>query len=303
MIADLARKILPEEARQGLSRLYYEQKIFKAARALSRAKKGVHVLPEELFYEYLKKFPAKESPMQYDNDAVLQRGKERAAAVLASATEHGHGNLTNFLELGAGDGMVSTCLQQAEKSTSAIEFRLDDFDARAKQAGVQLFKMDAADLKFDDESFDMVFSYNCYEHFPQPDKVFSESLRVLRKGGLMLIHFAPLYFSPWGAHAYNVIGIPYCHLMFDKDFINKYAAENCTEKFIMDEALNRWHLNQFRDVWSHKFKNQLAVKEYNEIKAPFFLDLVIDHPSCFKNKITSMDDLLVGEIFAVFEKK
>lgn len=302
MIADLARKILPDGARQGLSKLYYEQKIFKAARALSRSTKSPELLPEERFFEYLKKYPVSQR-MQYDADSVLQRGNERATEVLEAVTQHGKGNFKNFLELGAGDGMVSTALRKQEKNASAIEFRLDDFDARATEAGVSLYKMDAADLKFEDESFDMVFSYNCYEHFPQPDKVFSESLRVLRKGGLMMIHFAPLYFSPWGVHAYNIIGIPYCHYLFDKGFMNKYIAENSTDKLVIDNTLNRWHVNQFRDVWNNKFKEQIAVKEYNEIKAPFFLDLVIAHPSCFKNKITSMDDLLVNEIFAVFEKR
>ncbi len=302
MITELAKKILPDGAKQGLSKIYYEQKIFKAARSISRSEKGPEHLTEKLFYEYLEKFPVGER-MLYTDDAVLTRGNDRAQTVLATAAKHHQGNYIDFLELGAGEGMVSAALQLAGKNATAIEYRSDDFDKRAKNADVNLLKMDAADLSFDDESFDVVFSYNCYEHFPMPGKVFSESLRVLRKGGLMFIQFAPLYYSPWGAHAYNIIGIPYCHYLFDKRFMNSYIAENTNEKFVFDETLNRWHVNQFRELWHKKFSAQVLVKEYNEIKAPFFLDLVIQHPSCFKNKITSMDDLLVNEIFAVFQKK
>jgi ubiquinone/menaquinone biosynthesis C-methylase UbiE len=302
MISNLARKLLPNGAKEKLSEFYYEQKLFKAARTLANAR-GLPggVLDEKAFYRLLKQYPVGQ-PMQYDDASVLQRGQERAVDMLASMQNHGTGTYTDVLELGAGEAMVSAQLQQAGKKVTAIEFRDDDFDLRAEDAGVALLKMDAAALSFDDNSFDFVFSYNCFEHFPKPDVVFSESLRVLRKGGLMSIRFAPLYHSPWGAHAYNIIGIPYCQFLFDKTFLNHYFSTRSSEKFIMDATLNRWHVDKFRKIWNLAFKDRVKVRYYKEFRAPFFLDLVIDHPGCFKNKITTLDDLVVSEIHAVFEK-
>jgi SAM-dependent methyltransferase len=301
MISNLARKLLPNGAKEKLSEFYYEQKLFKAARTLANMRGLSGVLDEKTFYRLLKQYPVGER-MQYDDTSVLQRGQERADDMLSMMHQYGVGNFNSVLELGAGEAMVSTQLQNAGKKVTAIEYRNDDFDARAKNAGVELLKMDAAALSFEDNSFDFVFSYNCYEHFPKPDAVFSESLRVLRKGGLMSIRFAPLYHSPWGAHAYNIIGIPYCQFLFDKTFLNHYFATKNSEKFIMDDTLNRWHVDKFRKLWNQEFKDKVKVKFYKEFRAPYFLDLVIDHPSCFKNKITSLDDLVVNEIHAVFEK-
>ena len=47
---------------------------------------------------------------------------------------------------------------------------------------------DIHDLKFDDESFDLIYT-NVYDHALYPDKCCSEMLRVLRPGGFILINF------------------------------------------------------------------------------------------------------------------
>ncbi|KXK47605.1 MAG: type 11 methyltransferase [Bacteroidetes bacterium OLB10] len=302
MIKELARKLLPSTARQKVSALYHEQKLFKAARVLAQAKGMSEVLDEKTFDTLMAAYPVGER-MSYDNDSVKHRGDERANEMMEVMNRYGKGGFSDVLELGSGEGMVCAALQQNGFKATAIEYREDDFDSRAKTAGVSLLKMDAANLTFEDESFDFVFSYNCYEHFPSPEKVFQESLRVLRKGGLMSVRFAPLYHSPFGAHAYNIIGIPYCQFLFDKMFLNKWIAENSAEKLVIDDTLNRWHINQFRELFKKQFSDKAVVHSYEEFRLPHFADLIIQHPLCFKNKITSVDDLVVSEIHAVIEKK
>jgi len=49
---------------------------------------------------------------------------------------------------------------------------------------------DAADLPFEDDSFDLIFSSNVLEHVEQLDVAFSEMKRVLAPGGIM-IHSMP----------------------------------------------------------------------------------------------------------------
>lgn len=302
MINELAKKIIPSAARKKMSALYYEQKLFKAARVMSQSKGVSEVLSEKEFDAFREAYPVGER-MHYDNESVRQRGEERANAMNEVMNSYGDTNFSKVLELGAGEGMVCTALQKKGFQTTAIEYRTDDFDKRAADAGVNLLKMDAADLSFEDESFDFVFSYNCYEHFPEPEKVFSESLRVLRKGGLMSIRFAPLYHSPFGAHAYNIIGIPYCQFLFDKMFLNRWIEENSSEKLIIDDTLNRWHVNQFRHLFKKQFSDIASLRSYEEFRLPHFVDLIINHPLCFKNKVTSVDDLVVSEIHLVIEKK
>jgi ubiquinone/menaquinone biosynthesis C-methylase UbiE len=302
MFSDIARKLLPAVARQKVADFYYEQKLFKAARALSLVRGSAITLGSREFDAMIKEFPVGER-VSYSYDAVLQRSEQRAEEMITVMQSYTRLPLMKTLELGAGEGMVSACLQRMGKQATAIEIRDDAFDQRAVEAGVQLHKMDASALEFDDRSFDFVFSYNCFEHFPDPEKVFRESLRVLKPGGLMSVRFAPLYHSPFGAHAYNIMGIPYCQFLFDKAFLNEWIDANSEEKLVIDFSLNKWHVDDFRKLFKQKFWQECSVMSYKEFRLPAFLDLVIQYPGCFKNKISSMDDLIVSEIHAVFQKR
>jgi SAM-dependent methyltransferase len=63
------------------------------------------------------------------------------------------------------------------------------------------------DLPFEDASFDLVLSSNVLEHVRDPAAVISESIRVLRPGGLL--HFVvPNYGSWWEGH-YGVLWLPH----------------------------------------------------------------------------------------------
>lgn len=75
------------------------------------------------------------------------------------------------------------------------------------------------------------------------------------------------------------------------------------DKFSIDATLNRWHIDQFRKLFKQTFQNKCKISYYKESHSPYFLDLVIKHPQCFKNKIMSMDDLIISEIKAVFVKQ
>lgn len=302
MLANIAKKILPDGTRQMVSDFYYEQKLFKAARAIAMVKGPSEVLDEKHFEPLFYQFPVGD-PVMYDAVSIRERGIQRAEDLIGIMHNYTRTSYNNILELGAGDGMVSSSLQERGKQVTAIEFRDDDFDQRAQESGVNLMKMDAAELQFEDHSFDFVFSYNCFEHFPDPQKVFEESLRVLKPGGLMFIHFAPLYHSPYGAHAYNNVGIPYCQFLFDKHFLNKWINTHADEKFNIDATLNRWHIDQFRKLFKQTYWDKCKIGYYKEFRSPYFLDLVIKHPQCFKNKIMSMDDLIISEIKAVFVKQ
>jgi SAM-dependent methyltransferase len=61
-------------------------------------------------------------------------------------------------------------------------------------------------IPFADETFDIVYSANVLEHTADPEKVLSESLRVLRRGGLLQMEM-PNYLSYFEGH-YMVIQPP-----------------------------------------------------------------------------------------------
>lgn len=58
--------------------------------------------------------------------------------------------------------------------------------AQERRVDVAFRQMDAQDLSYEDESFDVVVSRNLTWTLPKPEKAYREWFRVLKKGGILL---------------------------------------------------------------------------------------------------------------------
>jgi SAM-dependent methyltransferase len=68
----------------------------------------------------------------------------------------------------------------------------------------QVVQMDASKMVFPSDTFDVVYSFNVFEHLPDPEAVIVENLRVLRPDGCIFIHFH-LFTSDSGSHDVRII--------------------------------------------------------------------------------------------------
>jgi len=98
----------------------------------------------------------------------------------------------NILDIGTGPGDFALFISDYAKSTAAIDFSENAIGIARGKATVQnkeiLFEVaDAMDLPFENQTFDVVFSFECLEHVPEPVKMIKECYRVLRKGGKLYI--------------------------------------------------------------------------------------------------------------------
>jgi len=146
-------------------------------------------------------------------NALSKKGKDKALKIMKMIKKD---NLKykKFLELGCNDGMVCYYLNSMGKKAIGIDLNDKYFDKRALKEEGTLIKMDASNLIFEDESFDFVFTFDCFEHFPKPNKVLEESIRVVKKGGYIYIVFSLPFTSPYGMHAIKSITVPYCQYLF-----------------------------------------------------------------------------------------
>jgi ubiquinone/menaquinone biosynthesis C-methylase UbiE len=95
-----------------------------------------------------------------------------------------------ILDVGCGDGSNAAAIARAGASVVGIDMNPERLAiaARRKGSSVPVFHlMDAADLRFEDESFDKVVSFCVIEHFPNDDVVLAELHRVLRPGGVLAL--------------------------------------------------------------------------------------------------------------------
>jgi phosphatidylethanolamine/phosphatidyl-N-methylethanolamine N-methyltransferase len=100
------------------------------------------------------------------------------------------------LEVGVGTG-INLSLYPREATVTGIDFsssmleKARDRVARMGLRNFRLLQMDAADLKFADDSFDIVYAPYLISVVPDPVKVACEMRRVCRPGGriIFLNHF------------------------------------------------------------------------------------------------------------------
>ncbi|HEY0976145.1 MAG TPA: class I SAM-dependent methyltransferase [Flavobacteriales bacterium] len=231
----------------------------------------------------------------YGADALEERGRQRAKELMAA-----HPEARRFLDLGCLDGMTAAALQQAGKDGHGIDL-VEQLDPRAAAAGVRFRRMDAMALEYPGDHFDVVHSFNAFEHFGDPAQVLREALRVTRPGGRVHLHFGPLYGSAKGLHAYYKIPVPYCQFLFPLELMNTYLTERGVEPLDPGHC-NGWTVQQFRDLWS-SMRDRADILEQAEYYHTADLDIVRRFPSCFQGKVQQFDDLIVNNLRVVLRKR
>ena len=267
-----------------------------ARRAFESAERSPAWLDAELLPRLHERYPRCGYGYGYDPHALARRGAERARVLGRLLKQPG----MSTLELACADGMVSYELATAGARATALDVSDALFDSRARDAGVRFVEADAAQIPCAEAQFDLVCSYNAFEHFADPDAVLREAIRVTKPGGTIYLLFGPLYWSSYGLHALRSICVPFCHLLFDRASLESYVDERRLAA-IPFETLNGWSLGQFRDLW-RRHAASLRPDVYREIPSVHGIDLVTDHPSCFRSKTDDFDNLLVGVIEARFRR-
>lgn len=107
----------------------------------------------------------------------------------------------SVLEVGAGTGRDTDTIAGHGASAVALDYSEQSLDLMASSLsnGVSVVCGDALALPFRGESFDVVFHQGLLEHFRDPGDLLDENLRVLKKGGILLVDVPQRY------HYYTVL--------------------------------------------------------------------------------------------------
>lgn len=299
-IRSLARKLVPKPllihtwARYCRFRARHARQVFAAA-AAEPAWLGWEEL-DTLQHAY----PLEPKSYHYDPDSLAARGRERAATML-NLIKGETSQMQRFLDLGMWDGMACLALQEQGKTAIGVDIRIEGLDDRAVAGGATFAGMDVTRMGFVDNSFDFVFSFNSFEHFPDPAAVLREVVRVLRPGGFLYLDFGPVWLSPKGAHQTHTISVPYVECLFTKELLTAYAAAHDIQ--LMGYFwMNEWPLTRYRRLWD-QYADQLEQIVYYEIYNADHVNLIERYPTCFKDKTGEFDDLIISNIEVLFRKK
>jgi SAM-dependent methyltransferase len=108
------------------------------------------------------------------------------------------GPYAHSLEIGAGTGyftlnLLQTGVVREATCTDISPGMLATLEANAETLGLDVTTAaaDAAELPFDDESFDLVLGHAVLHHLPDLDRAFAEFHRVLKPGGTLFFAGEP----------------------------------------------------------------------------------------------------------------
>lgn len=254
----------------------------------------------ELFQKLQKEFP----PLPeygYDIYNTWKRGVERTTYLFQ---EFGflHDVPKRVLDFGCGDGMVGFIISTYGHNVSLIDIA-DWRDNRAKN--LQFIQKESDKLPIPDESYDIVYSYNTFEHVEDPEKILSEFTRVCKNGGFVFLEFGPLYSSPWGLHAYRSLLMPYPQYLFSTHFINERLNElgiyDLGKKLTGLQPLNKWRVNQFEDLWHNSSCKVILTSDF--IVNDSFTDIIIKFPNAFTGLDLSYRDITTQGLRVILQKK
>ena len=100
-----------------------------------------------------------------------------------------------------------------DTSESQIEISRLFFKSKGVNSNFDFVKCYAEDLPFPSNSFDVIISFDVFEHVSDLSAVMNECFRVLRQKGKLLLIF-PSHYHPTRHHLYVVTATPCVHWFF-----------------------------------------------------------------------------------------
>ena len=123
--------------------------------------------------------PVHDGPQQFGNAEANLRFLEATGAVTAGV---------DVLEIGTGTGgMLHTLLQRGVRARGVEINEALIAESRTWFGELPVQRVDGVALPFADASFDVVVSFDVFEHIPDSDAHLREVVRVLRPGGRYLV--------------------------------------------------------------------------------------------------------------------
>jgi SAM-dependent methyltransferase len=295
----LGRRVLPQSAQLVWGRAYGQLKVHRAHRALAAGRPAgpVYLAPAELD-ALMRDGYRPPLPIRYDPEGLVKRAAEKVRRLEQKIDLS---SIESALELGCWDGMVARDLVARGIRVCGLDVVTDGIDARARKENVRFVQSDAEQIALGDASIDLIYTFASFEHFPHPDRVIPEVHRVLRRGGYAFLDFGPLYFSPYGLHAYRQIPVPFCHLLFEDRELHAWAETNGLPHAW--PFVNGWSLTQYRQLWA-SVDAQFRVLSYQEHSTGGVgMELVRRFSECFRGRVADLDELLVSHVDITLEKR
>ena len=204
-----------------------------------------------------------------------------------------------------GVDVAAECIRKAELARPVLtppEFR----------SNLEFVVVDAADLPFPDGYFDIITCSDAFGHFGAPCKVFSEAVRILKKGGLFCIDFVQ-----WGAynghHLGEFIVTPWAHVWWSSEDIvqsvheivsNERASLDSIENRDVMDDLVRKNLKHFHDNLNRLRLSEFekCIRQENRLKINYVKHTVASPVLLPLKFVPGLRELVIARNIYILEK-
>jgi SAM-dependent methyltransferase len=136
-----------------------------------------------------------------------------------------------------------------------------------------------SDIPVDDESIDVAFSFDVFEHVSDIDSIVAALHRVIKPGGHVLIGICGGWHHPFAPHHRSVMPVPWAHVFFsEKTFMRVcrkvYQSDWYTARgHELDENGNKRDDKYVSDAISTDYLNKFLLKDFEAVfeRSPFTL--------------------------------
>ncbi|HID93743.1 MAG TPA: class I SAM-dependent methyltransferase [bacterium (Candidatus Stahlbacteria)] len=209
----------------------------------------------------------------------------------------------DVLEVGCGEGRdtISLACYGSPKSVTGMDirekciFKANLLSMEYSQLGKASFVCsDGSSMPFANQAFDIIFTKDCMEHFPDPDAVMREMIRVLKIDGKIFITFGPPWFHPYGSHCDYFLNVPWANLLFSERTVmsvrGRFRGDGAKKYSEVDGGLNKMTVRKFKKLIKRSDLKVTSLK----IKGVKNLGVL--------TKIPILNELFSSEISCVLEK-
>ncbi len=167
----------------------------------------------------------------------------------------------NVLELGCNRGyLLHSFLQHEQFNAIGADLDASALDLARQAYGdlIHFIQTTPSSIPVEDASVDIIYTIDTVEHLSRPREIFEDAYRILKPGGIFLVHFHP-WLGPYGSHLEDIIPFPWPHVLFSMDVLLDVSAALYASP---DYVPACYHYDQNGQKRPHKFNDRKFWSEY-----------------------------------------
>ncbi len=174
------------------------------------------------------------------------------------------GERLKILDIGCGPGFFSILMAQCGHKVIGVDYS-DEMVAHAREnaatmrQNIEFRRMDAQNLEFPDESFDLVISRNVMWCLEKPEQAYREWLRVLRRGGRIVNFDGNFYLDRFDVEYREAMQ----ETLDESERVHARYVGNVDTEIINRIAMNLPLSNEKRPNWDFETLVSLGAHEFD----------------------------------------